>query len=92
MPNVVLEAMAAGLPVIATEVEGISELITDRETGLLISPQSSDALAEAITLLQSMPALRDTISHKAQSLVNQEFTWPEIVAAYAELYRRLLQK
>lgn len=90
MPNAVLEAMAAGLPVIATRVEGVSELVTDGETGLLVDSGSATSLATAITML-----LRDTdrareMGTAAQRRTRSEFSWEKMTAAYERLYESLL--
>jgi glycosyltransferase involved in cell wall biosynthesis len=92
MPNVVLEAMAAGLPVVATRVEGTSELITDGETGMLMSSHSSDELATRLAALLSDPVRRQAFASAAQSLVSERFAWDAVVAEYTRVYRRLLQK
>jgi glycosyltransferase involved in cell wall biosynthesis len=62
IPNVVLEAMAVGLPVVATRVGGVPELISDGENGFLVPPKSSEKLAEKILLLLGNKSLRDHIS------------------------------
>src|SRR4029077_12059691 len=56
LPNVILEAMAAGLPVVATPVEGTPELVIDGRTGLLVPAQSPQDLAAAIENILSDPA------------------------------------
>jgi glycosyltransferase involved in cell wall biosynthesis len=91
MPNVVLEAMAAGLPVIATRVEGTSELIVDGETGLLISPGSSEELARAIGQSLGDERRRSEMIASAQGIVRKQFTWDAVVASYVKLYRELLR-
>ena len=59
IPNVLVEAMAAGLPVVSTPVSGIPELVVDGENGLLVAPEDPAALADAIWPLAKDPALRD---------------------------------
>jgi glycosyltransferase involved in cell wall biosynthesis len=90
MPNVVLEAMAAGLPVIATQVEGIDELITDGVTGIAVPTESPTAFSEAITRLIRQPELRAHLAESAQQLIREEFTTAAMVDRYVALYRRLL--
>jgi len=90
MPNVVLEAMAAGRPVVATRVEGVSELVTDRETGLLVEPGSIEALAGGIALLLAEPDLGKTAGIAAQHTAETRFTADIVASAYADLYATLL--
>lgn len=92
MPNVVLEAMAAGLPVISTRVEGISEILTDSETGLLAPVGETRILAEKIEQLLANPSLASQLGHNAQSLASKEFTWKKTVEKYENLYLSLLKK
>jgi glycosyltransferase involved in cell wall biosynthesis len=62
VPNVLLEAMAVGLPIIATSVGGVPELISDEENGFLVQPRSSKQLAEKILLLLNDKSLHNHIS------------------------------
>ncbi|MBD3347910.1 MAG: glycosyltransferase [Candidatus Eisenbacteria bacterium] len=55
LPNAVMEAMAAGLPVVATDVGGVSELVVDGRTGRLVAPDDENELAEAVTSLLEAP-------------------------------------
>jgi glycosyltransferase involved in cell wall biosynthesis len=61
IPNVLLEAMAMGLPVVATRVSGIPELVQHRRNGLLVEPDDPAALADAIATLIEQPALGDAV-------------------------------
>ena len=57
MPNVVLEAMAAGLPVVATDVEGVRDVLVDGETGVLAKRESAESLSRKLSwLLNAAPA------------------------------------
>jgi glycosyltransferase involved in cell wall biosynthesis len=90
MPNVVLEAMAAGLPVVAARVEGTDELISQHETGILVAPDSVPELAGALALLLSNREQAGAMGSAAQDHVIKEFTWERVVADYERLYRELL--
>jgi glycosyltransferase involved in cell wall biosynthesis len=90
MPNVVLEAMAARLPVIATAVDGTTELIEDEETGWLCAPGSVESLEHAMRRMLDQPEAAKTIASAAQRLVSQRFTWEAMAAAYSDLWRSLL--
>ncbi|MDA0833148.1 MAG: glycosyltransferase [Planctomycetota bacterium] len=90
MPNVVLEAMASGLPVIASDVEGVRELISPDQTGIIVPPRDSDALAREIQRLRADSQLAETVGDTSQVFVTEHFTWDAVVQGYVQLYRRLL--
>lgn len=90
MPNVVLEAMAADCPVVATAVEGVPELVTDGVTGLSVPPGDPGRVADAVTRMLLDPALRRGCASAARVRVATQFSWLDIVARYEALYRRLL--
>ncbi len=90
LPNVVLEAFAAGTPVVATAVEGIAELIADGQTGLVVWSRDSDELAGRVVEILTNLALRSAVSASAQTLVCERFTWESNCEAYAGLYENLL--
>ena len=90
MPNVVLEAMAAALPVVTTQVEGTSALIKQHQTGILVPPKSTPELAGAIALVLADPTQARVMGVAAQDVVRKEFTWDGMVEAYNELYASLL--
>jgi glycosyltransferase involved in cell wall biosynthesis len=73
-PNVVLEAMAAGLPVVATNVLGIPEIVTDGENGILVPPRDPRALHEAMATLLADANLRERIG-AANREVAAAHTW-----------------
>lgn len=90
MPNIVLEAMAAGLPVVVSQVEGTEELISPEETGLLVSPGSVDDLERAIEAILSDSELSKRVAKNAQQIVQKHFTFESMITAYEQLYRSLL--
>lgn len=90
MPNVVLLAMQAGLPVIATAVEGIPDLIQNNIHGRIIKPGCTKELESAIRELLTYDELRTAFSENSKTLVNNEFTWNQISRRYSECYRSLL--
>jgi len=73
IPNVLLEAMASGLPVVATRVSGIPELVRDGETGLLVEPDDPGALAKAIERLLGDDVLAQRLSGAGRKLVETDF-------------------
>jgi glycosyltransferase involved in cell wall biosynthesis len=90
MSNVLLEAMACGLPVIATHVGGNSDLIKDRHNGLLIPPEDSMRLSEALLELLEDYALAQRLGKEARKTVEGSYSINHIVDKYVELYSRLV--
>lgn len=73
IPNVIVEAMASGLPVVSTRISGIPEIVRDRETGLLVPSGDPVALAEAIAELLTDDALAKRLARQARALVESDF-------------------
>lgn len=76
MPVAILEAMAAGLPVVSTRHAGIPEAVIDGETGLLVDEGDSVAMSEAIQRLALDPQLRQTFGTRSWERASAEFSWP----------------
>jgi glycosyltransferase involved in cell wall biosynthesis len=74
LPNVLLEAMASGVPVISTSVVGIQELIESECDGLVVPPNSAPALAGALERLVADPQLRDRLAQAARTKIEQRFS------------------
>lgn len=89
--NTLLEAMATGLPVIATAVGGNPELVTDGKTGLLFPVGDVNALVVAIATLVENPALRRDMGRAALAQTKQFFDWERTVASYLAVYDELLR-
>lgn len=92
LPNVLLEAAAAGVPVVATNVGGTAEVVVDGETGLLVPAGDADALAEGLKGLLCEPELRASLRQAARQHVLKDFTFAAQAAAYKQLFRSLLLK
>ncbi|HEX2292929.1 MAG TPA: glycosyltransferase, partial [Gaiellaceae bacterium] len=90
MPVSVLEAMAAGLPVVASRVGGIPELVVDGETGLLVDPGRPDRLAAALARLLEDAALRRRLGAAGRARVEERFDVDAFRRAHVELYSREL--
>jgi glycosyltransferase involved in cell wall biosynthesis len=92
LPMSVLEAMAAGLPVVASGVGGVPELVKDGETGALVPPRDSHALAAAIREIAGDPQLRDRLGQAGRRRAEVEFSLEGCRRRHLELYRDLLRK
>ena len=86
----VIEALAAGLPTIASRVGGIPELIEDQKTGLLISPQNVDLLTTALIRLLSSPAFARQLGKAGQEFVRNHFDISLMAQANEALYMEVL--
>ena len=84
-----LEAMAAGKPVIVTDVGGAREVVTDGRKGILIPPGSASAIGTAIIDLLDHPGKRTALSQAGRTHVVQEFGVQRMVDAYQEVYQSL---
>jgi len=91
-PYGVLEAMASGLPVIATNIGGTSDLLTHEKTGYLVNPRKINELANAIIHLLSNSDALETIARKGFELVEKEYSWDTLYETYESLYLNLLQE
>lgn len=92
VPMSILEAMAAGKPVIATKVGGIPELVKDGETGILVSPGDKETLAQAILRLAKDPELRQRMGKEGQRRAIERFDIAQTSREYEALYLKLLRK
>jgi len=92
VPLTVLEAMAAGKPVVATAVGGVPELVDEGKTGFLVPPQAPDALAGAILRLARDPELRKRMGEVARKRALERFDIRQTAQAYGELYLKLLTR
>jgi len=89
---VCIEAMACGLPVIGTKVPGIVDIIRDRDNGLLVPPQDSKGLAEAIVQMLNDNYLRKLLRNKGRDEVLKRFSWESIANKTAQIYREVMNE
>lgn len=81
-PNVVVEAMAAGTPVVATSISGTVEAVEPEVTGLLVPPRNADALAGALIRLAADEPQRRRMGALAAARARERFAWPRVFDAY----------
>ena len=90
-PNVILESFAAGVPVIASEIDGVTELVEENITGLLFSPGNPAQLATKVKLLKESKELRGDLANRGRSLIlDKELLWSKVGIRYAEVYEGVL--
>jgi len=82
----IIEAMIAEIPIIATNVGGIPEMITDQETGFSIEPKSPELISKKIEYILSNPEKVKTITEKARQKAEQEFTLKKMIEKTKKLY------
>jgi glycosyltransferase involved in cell wall biosynthesis len=85
---VLLEAMNYGVPVIASDIGGITDIVQHERTGLLVKPGDENALAEALIRILSNADLSRSLGAAAQRRVSEEFSWDSIVDRWEDVYRR----
>jgi starch synthase (maltosyl-transferring) len=89
MPNVVLEAMAAGKPVVATDVEGVSEALGPATAQQVVRPGHAEAFAAKLNLILGDAALADALGRENQQRVRASLSIDAMVDAYQRLYASL---
>jgi glycosyltransferase involved in cell wall biosynthesis len=91
LPIAVLEAMAASLPVVVADTGGISEIISDGETGFLVSPRDLKNFSERLILLLGNKDLRIRMGQKAKESLDSNFKTKNMVANTQDIYKNLIQ-
>jgi L-malate glycosyltransferase len=89
-PNGLLEGMAAGLPIVASDAPGMNELIRHRENGLLMAPGHDASLADAILALLAAPTFAADLGRAARADVVARFSFTRMVASFEALYEQEL--
>jgi glycosyltransferase involved in cell wall biosynthesis len=92
-PNVVLEAMAAGVVVVATAIQGVTEIITDGHNGLLFKPGDATGLLRHLERLRTETEFHEKLAHEARVWIQEEnLFWDTTGHNYAEIYRESIDK
>ena len=89
IPQVLLEAMAVGLPVIATTTGSIPDVVRNGVTGLLVPPRNSQAISACVETLLNDPALRRTLGHNAHRLVANTYSLEAMLNCLEGVYRNV---
>ncbi len=89
-PQVLIEAASCGKPVVTTDVSGCREVVRHGDTGLLVPPRDSRALADALRTLIRDPELRISMGRKARAFAESEFSLEKVINENFKLYERLL--
>ncbi|MBI2870413.1 MAG: glycosyltransferase [Candidatus Omnitrophica bacterium] len=92
LPVVLLEAMAAGLATVATDVDGNPELVLDKKTGLVVPAKNPRALADAICELIADPARAGRMGEEGRRIVREKFNFRQMITAYESIYEVLARK
>jgi len=88
LPNVLLEGMASGAAIVASDVAGIPQVIRPEETGLLVPEKDPAALAQALIRLLRDPALRRHLGQTSRQRVETDLNWPAVAGAFEAVYAR----
>lgn len=86
---VLLEAMASGVPVIASDTGGIREILAESGAGLLVTPENELELRKAIKKLLKSPNLRERYAERGRELAERKYSWEVIVPRIEELYKEI---
>ena len=91
MPTVILEAMACGIPVVATDVGAVRELVVDGETALVVEPEDPTALAAALARLAADPQLRERLGENGRRRFQERFGLEALADLHAQAYALALE-
>jgi glycosyltransferase involved in cell wall biosynthesis len=89
--NVTLEAMAASLPIITTDITGPGEIVTHEEDGLLVPPGDPKALADEMEALLDNPSKASKLGTAARKTVERKYTWGTVVDRYEDLFEQVTE-
>ena len=89
MPLTIIEAMAAGLPVVVTRKGGIPLAVKDKYSGFFVHPRSSRDIVEKVNRLLADADLRRKIGERARATVQEKFTWTKIARKFSNIYKNI---
>lgn len=88
----IIEAIASGLPVVATGIDGIPEIIQHEKNGLLSKPADPDSMAECIIRMLTQPEERQRMIDESKHIFDHDFTVDSMTAGNLNVYQSLLNK
>jgi glycosyltransferase involved in cell wall biosynthesis len=91
LPNVLLEAMASGKPIVASKIGGIPDVIDHERNGLLVNEKDPKELANAINCLLASPSLRKGLGSAAKEKAKHELNLEHIAKATVEIYKQVMK-
>lgn len=91
IPQVIKEAFYLKIPVIATNVGGISELIKNEETGILVESKNSQNLLDEINKLLKNPTLQEKLSQNSHKFIIENYSWESLYQKYVDFYQNLIK-
>jgi glycosyltransferase involved in cell wall biosynthesis len=91
LPNVLLEAMASGKPIVASKIGGIPDVIDHERNGLLVNEKDPKELANVINCLLASPSLRRSLGSAAKEKARHELNLEHIAKATLEIYKRVMR-
>jgi glycosyltransferase involved in cell wall biosynthesis len=92
MPNAILEALAAGRPVVATRTGGVPELLTQGVTGVVVEPGDVAGMADALERVLTDSVLVQRLCEAGPALIAERFPWARTVEGHEQLYSSLAQR
>jgi glycosyltransferase involved in cell wall biosynthesis len=90
-PVALIEAMAAGVSCVSTDVGGVRDVIVDSTCGVVVPPEDVEALTDAVAMLANLPVTREEMGRRARLVVRERFGSDRLVSDISALYRRLLR-
>ncbi len=89
---VLLEAMACGVPTVSSNIEGIPEVVKEDETGYMMAPDDSDAMANAVVRIFSDESLQARLGHAGRQRAINQFSWDKAIQGYIDCYQTAINK
>jgi len=92
LPMVILEAMQASVPIVATEVGGIPSILRNKIEGIVIKPSNSDELADAISLIKNNPKMAKEMTYRSLEKVQNKYSVEKMAKEYIKIYKMVLSE